>query len=195
MCEKHAFHAQSSSGRLTARSVNRFKLRSRPIDNEAAKETKRGVQDERQLCGPGCQIAVRYNLSDRVPSRSHSVRETSSHRVTDTPEQVSNLPPKEKAPNKGAQVDDAGEAIVAQIRTAADLVKDDCESRYECRTQAFTELRAAEDRTHQIVAEVEHWRDRATRAERWLWVIRKRLKTSCSLGEHSLVRKRPQSVN
>ena len=115
--------------------------------------------------------------------------------MTDTPEQVSNLPPKEKAPNKGAQVDDAGEAIVAQIRTAADLVKDDCESRYECPTQAFTELRAAEDRTHQIVAEVEHWRDRATRAERWLWVIRKRLKTSCSLGEHSLVRKRPQSVN
>ena len=170
MCEQHAFHAQSSSGRLTARSVNRFKLRSRPIDDEAAKETKRGVQDERQLCGPGYRVAW-YNLSDRVPSRSHSVRETSSHRVTDTPEQVSNLPPKEKAPNKGAQVDDAGEAIVAQIRTAADLVKDDCKSRYECRTQAFygTQSGRRPDPSNGV-AEVEHWRDRATRAERWLWV-------------------------
>jgi hypothetical protein len=33
------------------------------------------------------------------------------------------------------------------------------------------ELRAAEDRTHQMVTEVQHWRDRAVRAEHWLRTI------------------------
>ena len=33
------------------------------------------------------------------------------------------------------------------------------------------ELRAAEDRTNQLQAEVELWRDRAARAEQWLRTI------------------------
>ena len=46
---------------------------------------------------------------------------------TDTSEQVLKFAPKEKAPNRVAQLDDAGQAIVAQIRTAADLAKEDCD--------------------------------------------------------------------
>jgi hypothetical protein len=37
------------------------------------------------------------------------------------------------------------------------------------------ELRAAEDRTHEMVAEVEHWRERADRAEQWLRTIQKEI--------------------
>jgi hypothetical protein len=89
----------------------------------------------------------------------------------------SNLRPKtkERTPNKGAQVDDAGEAIVAQIRTAADLVKDDCDRAMGLAHKLSMELRASEDRTHQMVAEVEHWRDRATRAEQWLRTIQQEI--------------------
>jgi hypothetical protein len=37
------------------------------------------------------------------------------------------------------------------------------------------ELRAAEDRTNQLQAEVELWRDRAARAEQWLRIIQKEI--------------------
>jgi hypothetical protein len=37
------------------------------------------------------------------------------------------------------------------------------------------ELRASEDQTHQLQAEVELWRDRAARAEQWLRVIQKEI--------------------
>jgi uncharacterized protein YlxW (UPF0749 family) len=37
------------------------------------------------------------------------------------------------------------------------------------------ELRAAEDRTHQLQAEVELWRDRAACAEEWLRTIQKEI--------------------
>jgi hypothetical protein len=50
-----------------------------------------------------------------------------NQRETDTSEQVLKFAPKEKAPNRAAQLDDAGQAIVAQIRTAADLAKEDCD--------------------------------------------------------------------
>ena len=42
-----------------------------------------------------------------------------NQRETETSEQVLKFAPKEKAPNRVAQLDDAGQAIVAQIRTAA----------------------------------------------------------------------------
>ena len=57
--------------------------------------------------------------------------------ATDTPEQVVKFAPKEKASNRVAQLDDAGQAIVAKIRTAADLVKEDCDRAMSSCTQAF----------------------------------------------------------
>jgi chromosome segregation ATPase len=98
-----------------------------------------------------------------------------NQRATDTPEQVLKFAPKEKAQNKAAQVDDAGQAIVAQIRTAADLLKEDCDRAMSLAHKLSMELRAAEDRTHQMVAEVEHWRDRAARAEQWLRTIQQEI--------------------
>ena len=60
-----------------------------------------------------------------------------NQRETDTSEQVLKFAPKEKAPNRVAQLDDAGQAIVAQIRTAADLAKEDCDRAMSSCTQAF----------------------------------------------------------
>ena len=60
-----------------------------------------------------------------------------NQRETETSEQVLKFAPKEKAPNRVAQLDDAGQAIVAQIRTAADLAKEDCDRAMSSCTQAF----------------------------------------------------------
>ena len=79
--------------------------------------------------------------------------------------------PKEKAQNKVPQVDEAGQAIVAQIRTAADLAKEDCDRAMSLAHKLSMELRSAEERTHEMEAEVEHWRERAARAEQWLRII------------------------
>jgi len=92
-----------------------------------------------------------------------------NERSNDTPEQVLKFVPKEKAPNKVPQV--AGQAIVAQIRTAADLAKEDCDRAMSLAHRLSMELRAAEDRTHEMEAEAEHWRERAARAEQWLRII------------------------
>ncbi len=88
-----------------------------------------------------------------------------NQRATETSEQVLKSAPKEKAQNKVAQLDDAGQVIVAQIRQAAALAKEDCDRAMSLAHKFSMELRAAEERTHQMVTEVEHWRDRAVRAE------------------------------
>ena len=98
-----------------------------------------------------------------------------NQRAIDTPEQVLKFAPKEKASNRVAQVDDAGEAIVAQIRTAADLAKEDCDRAMSLAHKLSMELRTAEDRTQQLATEVEHWRDRAARADQWLRTIQQEI--------------------
>ena len=99
-----------------------------------------------------------------------------NQRETDTSEQVLKFAPKEKAPNRVAQqLDDAGQAIVAQIRTAADLAKEDCDRAMSLAHKLSMELRAAEDRTQQMAREVEHWQERAAGAEQWLRTIQQEI--------------------
>ncbi len=98
-----------------------------------------------------------------------------NQRETDISDPVLKLAHKEKGPNRVAQLDDAGQAIVAQIRTAADLAKEDCDRAMSLAHKLSMELRAAEDRTQQMAREVEHWRDRAARAEQWLRTIRQEI--------------------
>ena len=122
-----------------------------------------------------------------------------NQRETDTPEQVLKFAPKEKAQNRVAQLDDAGQAIVAQIRTAADLAKEDCDRAMSLAHKLSMELRAAEDRTQQMAREVEHWQERAARAEQWLQTIQqeieeKLLTRRSAHGDgkrHSLVQQSP----
>jgi chromosome segregation ATPase len=98
-----------------------------------------------------------------------------NQRDTETPEQVLKFAPKEKAQNKVAQLDDAGQVIVAQIRQAADLAKEDCDRAMSLAHKLSMELRAAEDRTQQMAREVEHWRERAAHAEQWLRTIQQEI--------------------
>ncbi len=91
-----------------------------------------------------------------------------------------------KSPNQVAQLDDAGQAIVTQIRTAADLAKEDCDRAMSLAHKLSMELRAAEDRTQQMAREVEHWRERAARAEQWLLTIQQEI-------EETLLARRPFS--
>jgi hypothetical protein len=56
------------------------------------------------------------------------------------------------------------------------------------------ELRAAEDRTQQMAREVEHWQERAARAEQWLRTIQQEIeeklltRRSFSGGEEAAIR-------
>ena len=111
--------------------------------------------------------------------------------ANDTPEQVLKFAPKEKAQNKVPQVDEAGQVIVAQIRTAADLAKEDCDRAMSLAHKLSMELRAAEDRTHAMEAEVEHWRERAARADNGFRLFRRKLKRSFSCPTSAGTRKRP----
>jgi hypothetical protein len=62
------------------------------------------------------------------PGCGHAVRASMAlNRVLMSNEQVLKFVPKEKAQNKVAQEDEAGQAIVTQMRTAADLAKGDCD--------------------------------------------------------------------
>ena len=96
-----------------------------------------------------------------------------NQRATDTPEQVLKFAPKENVQDKVAQLDDAGQAIVAQIRTAADLAKEDCDRAMSLAHKLS--MNEAEDRTQQMAREVEHWQERAARAEQWLRTIQQEI--------------------
>jgi chromosome segregation ATPase len=103
----------------------------------------------------------------------------------ETPEQVRKFDPQAKGRSDVTPLDDAGQAIVAQIRTAADLANQDCDRAMSLAHKLSMELRAAEDRTHELRAEVELWRTRATRAEEWLRTIQKEVE------EKLMVRRSP----
>ena len=92
-------------------------------------------------------------------------------RATDKPEQVLKFAPKAHASD--SRLDEAGKAIVTQIQRAADLANEDCDRAMSLAHKLSMELRASEDQTHQLQAEVEL--DRAARAEQWLRVIQKEI--------------------
>jgi len=94
-----------------------------------------------------------------------------SERRADTPEQVLNFVPKEWPNSYGAQVEEVGQAIVTKIQRAADLSNENCDRALALAHKLSMQLRTAEDRISQLESEVELFRDRAARAERWLQTI------------------------
>ena len=89
----------------------------------------------------------------------------------DTPEQALNLPRRSYV----TPVEEAGQAIIAKIQKAADLSNENCDRAMALAHKLSMQLRAAEDRINQLQAEVELFRDRAARAERWLQTIQKEI--------------------
>jgi len=98
----------------------------------------------------------------------------SGHRA-DTPEQVLKFVPKEWPNSYGAQAEEVGRAIVTRIQKAADLSNENCDRALALAHKLSMQLRTAEDRISQLEAEVELFRDRAVRAERWLQTIQKEI--------------------
>jgi hypothetical protein len=95
-----------------------------------------------------------------------------SEHHADTPEQVLKFVP----PNSyRARVEEVGQAIVTKIQRAADLSNENCDRALAFAHKLSMQLRTAEDRISQLEAEVELFRDRAVRAERWLQTIQKEI--------------------
>jgi hypothetical protein len=67
--------------------------------------------------------------------------------------------------------DEAGQAVIAQIRKAAELANENCDRAMALAHKLAMQLRATEDRITQLEAEVALFRDQATRAEGWLQTI------------------------
>src|SRR6266511_1159574 len=85
----------------------------------------------------------------------------------DAPEQVVKFEPKRQPRSYDAQVEEAGQAIVAKIRRASELANETCDRAMKLAHKLSLELRAAEDRINQLEAEGQLFRDRAARAEGW----------------------------
>jgi hypothetical protein len=93
----------------------------------------------------------------------------------DTSEQVVKFEPRGQPRSYDTPVEEAGEAIVAKIRRAADLSNENCDRAMRLAHKLAMELRAAEDRINQLEADVQVFRDRAAHAERWLQTIHKEI--------------------
>jgi len=83
-------------------------------------------------------------------------------------EHVIKLPPKQQS---ATPADEAGQAVIAQIRKAAELANENCDRAMALAHKLAMQLRAAEDKITQLEAEVALFRERANRAEGWLQTI------------------------
>jgi hypothetical protein len=83
-------------------------------------------------------------------------------------EHVVKFPPQQQS---GNPADEAGQAVITQIRKAAELANENCDRAMALAHKLAMQVRAAEDRITQLEAEVALFRDRATRAEGWLQTI------------------------
>ena len=90
-----------------------------------------------------------------------------------TPEQVLKFVPKERP--RGSLVEEAGEAIIAKIQKAADLSNENCDRAMKLAHKLSMQLRAAEEQINQLEREIQFFRERAARAERWLQTIQKEI--------------------
>ena len=93
----------------------------------------------------------------------------------DTPEQVLKFVPKEQPGSYGFPADEAGRAIIAKIQKAADLSNENCDRALKLAHKLSMQLRAAEERINQLEGEIQFFRERAARAERWLQTIQKEI--------------------
>jgi predicted nucleic acid-binding Zn-ribbon protein len=119
---------------------------------------------------------------------------------SDTPEQVVKFVPKVLPRSHGTPAEEAGEAIIAKIRKAADLSNETCDRAMALAHKLAMQLRAAEDQIRQLEADVALFRERAARAEGWLQTIHKEIEEklvgprSASGAERKLVRELSDSV-
>ena len=69
-------------------------------------------------------------------------------------------------------IDQTGQALLALIKDAANVSKENIERAMTMAHRVSLELRAAEERISQLEGDIAHLESRATRAEQWLQVIK-----------------------
>ena len=75
------------------------------------------------------------------------------------------------ASNDASQLDSAGQAILELLHKAAGAAEANSRQALETAQRLSGQLRAAEDRIAELEAEVQQYRERAERAENWLYKI------------------------
>lgn len=99
-----------------------------------------------------------------------------NQRTFDGPKKVIPFSAGEKEwPRNDDQIDRSGQAIVGLLDQAARSAKEDCDRAFDLAHKLSLQLREAEDRAAQLQAQVEHFQDRALRAESWLVRIYKEI--------------------
>ena len=65
-------------------------------------------------------------------------------------------------------IDRSGHAVLALLQEAVGVAKQNCERAMEIAHKLSLQLRAAEDRVAQLEGEIQHYQERAARAEKWM---------------------------
>ena len=76
--------------------------------------------------------------------------------------------PKNAASNDADQLDRAGQTILQLLHKAAGVAEENSRHALDMAQKLSHQLRAAEDRVAELEAEVQLYRDKADRAEKWL---------------------------
>jgi hypothetical protein len=103
-------------------------------------------------------------------------------------EQVIKFSPKQQS---SISTDEAGQAVIAKIRKAAELSHETCDRAMALAHKLAMQITGAEDRINRLEREVALFRDRAARAEGWLQTIYKEIEEKLiaprSAAEQNLV--------
>jgi hypothetical protein len=96
-----------------------------------------------------------------------------AQRAAQQPKEVLQFAPKQKPRVDNSTMDQSGRAIVAMLHQAADRSCDSCDQTRSEAEELSRKLLAAADRIAALEKELEHFQDRAVRAETWLQLIQR----------------------
>jgi hypothetical protein len=96
-----------------------------------------------------------------------------AQRAAQQPKEVLQFAPKQKPRGDNQTMDQSGRAIVAMLHQAADRSCDNCDHARSEAEELLRKLLAAADRIAQLEKELDHFQDRAVRAETWLQLIQR----------------------
>lgn len=91
------------------------------------------------------------------------------------PPEVLRFAPAQRPRDGSEPIDQAGHALVAMLKEAANISKENLDRAMTVAHKLSMELRAAQDRISQLEGEIKGLESRATRAEQWLELIKKEI--------------------
>ena len=98
-------------------------------------------------------------------------REPPASVVAFAPKRASQERAEQGRQERSVPADDAGNGIIALLHKAAEAAKEDCARAMNLAHKLSSQLRAAEERSRELEAEANHFRERAATAEKWLVLI------------------------